>query len=122
MKRRAFLKTSAAAIALPYLVPHSVFGAAAPSNRINVGFIGCGNQSTLDLPDHVRNFLDCIKSRRDPLGKVEIGHRTASVCHLGNIAMQLARKIKWDPKAEEIAGDPEATALLTMPMRGPWKL
>ena len=49
------------------------------------------------LPDHVRNFLDCIKSRQDPIAPVEVGHRSVSVCHLGNIAMRLKRKIRWDP-------------------------
>jgi len=80
------------------------------------------NSYNLYLPDHVRNFLDCIKSRRDPISPVEDGHRTATVCHLGNIAMQLDRKIAWNPETEEIAGDSDATALLTKPMRGPWRL
>ena len=72
--------------------------------------------------DHVRNFLDCIKSREDPLECVEAGHRTASICHLGNIAMKLHRKIRWEPEQEQIVGDPEAAALLSRPMRAPWTL
>ena len=56
------------------------------------------------IPDHVRNFLDCIKSRQDPVAPVEIGHRSATVCHLGNIAMQLKRKLRWDPVKEEFVG------------------
>lgn len=58
MKRRAFLKAglcSAAAFGVPSLMPRSVFGAYAPSNRINVGFIGLGNQSTIDLPAFLGN-------------------------------------------------------------------
>jgi predicted dehydrogenase len=74
------------------------------------------------LPDHVRNFLDCIKSREQPIGPVDIGHRTASICNLGNIAMRLKRPIRWNPEAEEIIGDDEATALLSRPMRAPWHL
>jgi predicted dehydrogenase len=74
------------------------------------------------LPDHVRNFLDCIKSRQEPIGPVDIGHRTASICNLGNIAMRLKRKIAWDPEKEQILDDPEATALLSRPMRSPWHL
>src|SRR4051812_14600482 len=74
------------------------------------------------LPDHVRNFLDCIKSRQEPIGPVDIGHRTASICNLGNIAMRLKRKIRWDPDKEQILGDDEATALLSRPMRAPWHL
>ena len=72
--------------------------------------------------EHVRNFLDCMKSREDPIERVEAGHRTASICHLGNIAMKLRRKIHWDPRQEEIIGDDEAAAMLGRPMRAPWTL
>jgi hypothetical protein len=71
-------------------------------------------------PDHYRNFLDSVKSRQDPVEPVEAGHRTASVCHLGNIAMILHRKIKWDPQSETIVGDDEAAKMLSRPMRAPW--
>jgi predicted dehydrogenase len=69
--------------------------------------------------DHVRNFLDCVKSRSEPAAPVEIGHRSASVCHLGNIAIRLKAKLKWDPKAERFVGDKsdEANALLTREAR-----
>ena len=72
--------------------------------------------------DHVRNFLDAIKSRQDPIEPVEIGHRTASICHLGNIAMRLGRKLVWDPAAERFPSDAEANAMLTRPLRTPWQL
>jgi predicted dehydrogenase len=72
--------------------------------------------------DHVRNFLDCIKSREDPVEFVEAGHRTASICHLGNIAMKLRRKIQWDPEHEQIIGDDEAAKMLGRPLRAPWTL
>ena len=72
--------------------------------------------------DHVRNFVAAVKARRDPIEPVEIGHRTATICHLGNIAMLLKRKIRWDPAKEEIVGDAEAAAMLSRPMRGPWSL
>jgi hypothetical protein len=52
----------------------------------------------------------------------EIGHRTASVCHLNNIAMRLGRKLKWDPVKEQFADDSEANSLITPKMRAPWKL
>jgi hypothetical protein len=74
------------------------------------------------IPDHVRNFLDCVKSRREPIAPVELGHRTASVCHLGNIAIRLMRKLRWDPQQERFAGDDEANAMLARPMRAPWHL
>jgi len=74
------------------------------------------------IPDQSRNFLDCVKSRKDPIAKVEVGHRTASFCHLGNIAMLLKRTIRWDPATEQIVGDAEAAKMLTRPMRAPWTL
>jgi hypothetical protein len=74
------------------------------------------------IPDHVRNLIDSIKARRDPISPVEIGHRTATVCHLGNIAMKLNRKLRWDPAAEQFVGDEEANRMLERPMRKPWVL
>jgi hypothetical protein len=71
---------------------------------------------------HVRNFLDAVKSRQDPIEPVEVGHRTATLCHLGNIAMKLKRKIKWDPELEKIVGDEEASAMLSKPMRATWTI
>jgi hypothetical protein len=61
---------------------------------------------------HVRNFLDCVKSRQDPAAPVEVGHRSATVCHLGNIALRLGRTIKWDPEKEDIVDDDEARGRL----------
>jgi hypothetical protein len=69
--------------------------------------------------DHVRNFLDCVKSRTDPAAPVEIAHRSASLCHLGNIAIKLKAKLKWDPKTERFTGDKsnEANSLIHRPAR-----
>ena len=72
--------------------------------------------------DHHQNFLDCIKSRDLPICDVEIGHRSATVCHLGNIVARLGRKIQWDPAKEQIVGDEDAAAMLSRPYRAPWKL
>jgi predicted dehydrogenase len=69
-----------------------------------------------------RDFLDCVKSRKDPYFPVEIGHRVATVCHLANIAIKCGRKLKWDPEREQFPGDDEANAMLARPMRSPWKL
>jgi predicted dehydrogenase len=73
-------------------------------------------------PGHLRNFLDCVKSRRQPVAGVEAGHHTAVICHLNNLAMRLRRKLKWDPELERVRGDAEANAQLTPRMRPPWKL
>jgi len=72
--------------------------------------------------DHKQNFLDCIKSRKDPIASAEIGHRSSTVCHLGNIAMLLGRKLKWDPKRERFINDSAADSMIGRSMRAPWKL
>ncbi len=69
-----------------------------------------------------RNFLDCVKSRKDPYLPAETGHRLATLMHMGNISMRLGRKLQWDPQKEEFIGDKEANAMRTKPMRKPWKL
>ncbi|HOW70747.1 MAG TPA: Gfo/Idh/MocA family oxidoreductase [Phycisphaerae bacterium] len=71
---------------------------------------------------HHRNFLDAVKSRKQPFASAEVGHRTASVCHLNNLAMALGRPLRWDPKKEQFIGDDEANKLLSPKMRAPWKL
>ena len=81
----------------------------------------------LDVPevyvsndDHQRNFLDCVKSREEPAAPVEVGHRSATVCHLGNIALRLKKELEWDPAAERFVGSDEANALLHRPARDSW--
>jgi predicted dehydrogenase len=69
-----------------------------------------------------RNFIDCVKSRKETFVPVEVGHRTASALHMGNIAMLLDRKVNWDPNKEEFINDQEANALRARESRDPWKL
>ncbi len=71
--------------------------------------------------NHIRNFLDCIKSRAEPAAPVEVGHRSATVCHIANIAMQLKRKLRWDPDTEKFIGDDEANRMLGRARREPWR-
>lgn len=73
-------------------------------------------------PGHHRNFLDCVKSRRTTITPAEVAHRSATPAHLGQIAMILGRKLRWDPQKEEIIGDSTATRMLGRPMREPWQL
>jgi predicted dehydrogenase len=70
--------------------------------------------------DHVQNWLDCIRSREKPICDVEVGHRSATVCHLGNIARWTSRKLRWDAVAETFPDDAEANTMLSRPMRVPW--
>lgn len=70
--------------------------------------------------NHEDNWIQCIKTRRQPIATAEIGHRTATVCHLSGIAERLGRPIKWDPVKEEIIGDPEASRWMDRPRRAPY--
>jgi predicted dehydrogenase len=70
--------------------------------------------------NHMGNFFDCLRSRKAPVCDVEIGHRSASVCHLGVIALRLGRKLNWDPDKEEFSDDREANGYLAREMRKPW--
>jgi hypothetical protein len=73
-------------------------------------------------PAHLRNFLDCMRSRKDPAATVEIGHRTNTACHLSDIATRLKRKLRWDGVKEQFVDDDEANKMLTRNMRTPWHL
>ena len=68
------------------------------------------------------DFIHCVKTRQKPFRDVEIAHRTATVCHLGNIAYWLGRPLRWDPVNEEFIGDDEANRMRSRPMRAPWTL
>ena len=72
--------------------------------------------------DHKQNFLDCIRSRRETIAPVEIGHRSASACILGYLSMKLNRKLRWDPEKEIFLRDDEANRILSRPYRNPWHL
>jgi predicted dehydrogenase len=69
---------------------------------------------------HVRDFLDCVKSRRQPISDLASAHRTTTSCHLANIAMRVGRVVRWDEGKQEITGDAEASRLLTKTYRAPW--
>jgi predicted dehydrogenase len=73
-----------------------------------------------DYGRHQRNFLDCIKSRQQPVTDLESGHRVVTACHLANLSLKTGRKLVWDASKEEIVNDPEANQLLKRPYRKPW--
>jgi len=70
--------------------------------------------------DHIGNFMDCVRSRKAPICPATVGHRSASLCHLGVTAIRLGRKLQWDPVAEQFVGDAEANSYLSRPMRKPY--
>jgi predicted dehydrogenase len=71
---------------------------------------------------HLRNFFECVKSRKQPNAHVEIGHRSNTVCHLVNVCRDTGRKLRWDPKAEKFIGDDEANRMLSRPRRKGYEL
>jgi predicted dehydrogenase len=72
--------------------------------------------------NHTENWLECIKSREKPVADVEIGHRSTTLCHLGNIARWVGRKMTWDPEKEIFPGDDEANTCLDRPRRKGYEL
>ena len=69
-----------------------------------------------------RNFLDCVKSRKDCYFPPEIGQRCFTIAHIGNISMLLGRKLRWNPETERFINDQQANRMLSRAMRSPWRL
>ena len=69
---------------------------------------------------HHANWLDCIRTRKNPVADVEIGHRSATVCHLGNLAVRSGKKGTWDPAKEQVVGDAEVAKMVDKAYRSPW--
>jgi predicted dehydrogenase len=69
-----------------------------------------------------RDFLNCVKSRKPTYAPFEVGHRTITISHLGNICMKLGRKLAWDPEKEQFVNDTEANSMLSREMHNGWSL
>ena len=74
---------------------------------------------TLEKKIDKRDFIDAVKSRGENMEDAEVGHRTTSLCHLGHIAIQLGKKLEWDPAAERFKNNPEAGRYITHPIHAP---
>ena len=72
--------------------------------------------------NHYENFIQCVRSRKDPIAPVEAGHQASYLGMIAEISIKLGQKLKWDPKAETFIGNSQANQLLSMPMRSPWHL
>ncbi len=72
--------------------------------------------------NHVRDFLDCVRTRRRPIAPPEGAHRANSTCQIANICLLLGRKLTFDPKSEQFVGDPMADRMLARTIREPWRL
>ena len=84
--------------------------------------IGDGEVRLYKSRSHFGNWIECVKTRALPVSDLAIGHKTTNLCNIGNIAMQLQRKLAWDPVRETFAGDAMANRMLARAMRGPWSL
>lgn len=83
---------------------------------------GQGDVKLEQSGNHMKNFLEAVRARRDPIAPVEVGHRSNSICVMTHIAMKLGRKLAWDPITETFTGDDEANRRLDYPHRAPWKV
>ena len=90
--------------------------------KVLKGVIGPDEIQLYKSRDHLQNFLDCVKSRQLTITPCEVAHRSASVGHLGTIAMALGRKIRFDSDTERVLGDLTASRMLGNAMRSPWHL
>jgi len=93
--------------------PKSILDSVIGPNEIHLYTCPAGEQ---------RNFLDCVKSRKECYFPPEIGQRCFTIAHIGNISMLLGRKLRWDPDNERFIDDEQANRMLSRSMRSPWRL
>jgi predicted dehydrogenase len=84
--------------------------------------IGEKDKKVYPSTDHKGNWLDCVRKGEPTICPAEVGHRSATVCHLGGIGYRLGRKLRWDPAKEEFVGDEAANKELTREPRAKWKV
>jgi len=90
--------------------------------KIITSVIGPDEIHLYESKEHHGNWLDCIRSRRQPIAPVEVAHRSCSACLLHHLAMKLKRKLHWDPAKERFKNDDEANAMLSRPQRWPYTI
>jgi len=72
--------------------------------------------------NHVRNMLDCVKTRAETICPIDVAVQADTICHISDIAIRLERKLRWDPEKERFVNNKAANRRLTRSMRGPWRL
>ena len=93
---------------------------AGPPRFKTTALVDKSGDTRAQFKDHVRNFLDCIKSRATPISDLDSGQRVSTICHLANLSLRLGRKLRWDGVSETILDDDEARQQLTRAYRAPW--
>lgn len=91
-----------------------------PADELKENPLPAGAWRAAPSSDHMANFFECVKSRREPVSPVRIQHRTITACHLTNISLRLGRKLAWDAKSEQIVGDEEARSWQSREQRKPY--
>ncbi len=104
----------------PVLQAESSKALDASNPNILTSKIGENETHLYQSDDQHGNWLDCIKTRKEPISPAEMGHRTCSTCLISHIAMKLPGKLRWDPAKEKFLNDDEANAMLSRPQRAPW--
>jgi predicted dehydrogenase len=95
---------------------------AASDPKIITSVIGAGEVHLYESKDHHGNWLECVRSRQQPIAPVEVAHRACSACLLHHLAMKTRRRLRWDPLKERFSNDEEANAMLSRPQRSPYVL
>ena len=90
--------------------------------KVITSVIGPDEIHLYESKEHHGNWLECVRSRRQPIAPVEVGHRSCSACLLHHIAMKLKRKVFWDPAKERFKNDDAADAMLSRPQRSPYNI
>jgi hypothetical protein len=93
---------------------------AASDPKIITSVIGPDEIHLYESKDHHGNWLECVRSRQQPIAPVEVAHRACSACLLHHIAMKLPRRLFWDPLKERFTNDDEANGMLARPQRSPY--
>ncbi len=97
-------------------------GLSAGDPKVLASKIGENEYRVTRSKDQHLNWLECIRSRQQPISPVEVGHRSTSVCLVSHIAMKLKRKLYWDPWLERFKNDDEANSMLARPQRAPYQV
>ncbi len=92
-----------------------------PENLVD-SVIGPDEVHLYESKHHLRNFVECVKSRKEPVSPIDTAVEADIICHICDIAIRLERKVRWDPLTEKFINGEAANARLSRPMRSPWHL
>ena len=117
-----FLLTAITTTVVTFLIPPTYMSLSRIAVEKDTSDIAPDGIQLYRASNHHVNFLDCVKSRKQPSAPGEVAHRSASICHIGAIALELNEGLTWDPVKEEFEGNTTANTLCSRPSRGKWGL